>query len=80
MENILAQYSKIIFPVNRSGKHWLTAILDVGRKCVVFMDSLSTYTGSAGREEIFQVRSLPQCRALSHVDVADPLQKHPIKP
>ncbi|KAF8815345.1 cysteine proteinase [Phlegmacium glaucopus] len=54
IENILARYSKIIFPVHWSGDHWLTVVLDIHREEVVFMDSLRNHTAPVGREVIFQ--------------------------
>lgn len=55
METLLAQFSKILIPLNWQNDHWILAILSIGEKAVFILDSLESYTKSEGRLEIFNV-------------------------
>lgn len=57
IEELLAQFSKILIPLNWKNSHWLLAILNIEKKEVLILDSLESYTGSKGRQSIFNVSS-----------------------
>jgi hypothetical protein len=68
VEKLLAQFSKILIPLNWKENHWILAILSIEKKEVLILDSLESYTGSMGRQNIFNVSSalIVQILASSH--------------
>ncbi|KAF8803049.1 cysteine proteinase [Phlegmacium glaucopus] len=57
---IMAKFQKILIPVNWHKDHWLAAILSVGEKAVFLLDSLKSYTGQQGRQNIFNTQILKE--------------------
>jgi hypothetical protein len=57
IEKLLAQFSKILVPINWQSNHWISAILSIENKEVFILDSLESYTGSEGRQSVFNVSS-----------------------
>lgn len=57
IEELLAQISKILIPINWNQNHWILAILSIEKKEVLILDSLESYTRSVGRQNIFSVSS-----------------------
>jgi hypothetical protein len=57
IEKLLAQFSKILIPINWTDNHWILVILSIEKKELLILDSLESYTGSMGRQSIINVSS-----------------------